>query len=249
MTSYMNEMKPGEIQKGNFKKVIFGVGSTESHGAHMPIGTDNLIAHAMAERIAAAFTDMLLLPPVNYGVSEYHRDFPFTLYVKSETMIATIRDICEAIYFRGIRQIIIINGHDGNISPLEIVGRQVKMQYPDLAILTLPAWWLNFRNLVPAGLFSDYAHGHGGEAETSLLMAFYPELIDLSLAVPMIPKLKEDSLLDMKVNFRELSNVGSTGNPQLATPEKARVLAETMIQHTIDYIKYLDSIDWKYAVE
>ena len=242
-------MKPGEIEKGKFKKVIFGVGSTESHGAHMPMGTDNIIAHAVAKKVADAFDDILLLPPINYGVSDYHQDFPYTLYIKAENMIATLRDLCEAIAFRGIKQIIIINGHDGNIAPLEIVGRQVKMNHPDLAILTFPAWWLHLNDLVPQGTFSGFAHGHGGEAETSLLMAFRPDLVDVSLAKPMVPRLKEDAIMDMKVNFRELSNVGSVGHPELATPEKAKALSEAAIKHIIDYIKYLDSIDWKYTVE
>ena len=249
MNNYMNEMRPQDIINGKFKKVIFGVGSTENHGDHMPIGTDNLIAHGLAKRIADSFDDILLLPPINYGVSDYHQDFPFTLYVQAETMISILKDLLDAIAFRGIKQIIVINGHDGNICPIEIAGRYCKMQHPDVSILSLPYWWVNCAKIVPEGTFSEFASGHGGEGETSLLMSFRPELVDLKQAKPMIPKLKDDLVMEMKVKFKELSTVGSTGHPELATPEKAKVLSDALVKYAVDYIKYLNEMDWKYSVQ
>ena len=249
MSNYMNEMRPQDIVNGKFKKVIFGVGSTENHGDHMPIGTDNLIAHGLAKRIADAFDDILLLPAIPYSFSTYHQDFPFTLYVQAETITQYLEDLLDAIVFRGIKQIIIINGHDGNIAPIEIAGRYCKMKYPDVSILSLPVWWGTMDKILPEGTFSDFAHGHGGEAETSLMMAFRPDLVDLKLAKPMIPKLEEDLVMEMKVNFSEFSTIGSTGHPELATPEKAKMLADTLVKYAVNYITYLNGIDWKYAVE
>ena len=72
-----------------------------------------------------------MLPPVNYGVSEHYQDFPFTVTVQFETQIAFIRDILESVYREGIRKVFIMNGHDGNIAPIEVASRSAKVAHPD----------------------------------------------------------------------------------------------------------------------
>ena len=79
-----------------FEKVILPLGSLESHGGHLPFGTDALTAYLVALDIAARVPRTAVLPPLNYGVSEHYKDFPFTISVGFETEIAFLRDIFES---------------------------------------------------------------------------------------------------------------------------------------------------------
>lgn len=248
MRNTLTEMKPHEVKDGNFNKVIFGIGSTESHGEHMPMGTDWMIANGLAKNIADQFSDILLLPPVMYGVSEHHKNFNFTLYIQAETMINILKDIFASIHNRGITKIIVVNGHDGNIAPIEIAARAYKMSHPEVSILTLPSWWENLDAILPEGTLSEWNGGHGGETETSMGMALFPELIDLSYAKTMIPKLKNSQVMEMKWSFSEISTVGSVGYPDRANPEKAKLIMEVLVNNASEYIRYLDEMDWKYSV-
>ena len=103
--------------------MILPLGSLESHGGHLPFGTDAMTAHLVALDIAARLPKTAVLPPLNYGVSEHYKDFPFTVSVRFETEIAFLTDIFESVYREGIRKVFIMNGHDGNIAPIEVAGR------------------------------------------------------------------------------------------------------------------------------
>ena len=89
--------------------------------------------------------------------------------------------------------------------------------------------------------------GHGGEAETSALLAVRPELVDLSLA-PMdtIPNLPgEDIRIYWK--FNELTNTGSTGAPRSATLQKGEEIIRILTKVILDFLNKMDSTDWKYG--
>jgi len=58
-----------------FEKVILPLGSLESHGPHLPFGTDALTAYLVALEIAGRVPRTAVLPPVNYGMSEHYKDF------------------------------------------------------------------------------------------------------------------------------------------------------------------------------
>jgi len=62
-----------------FSTVILPLGSLECHGPHLPFWTDALTAYLLAQEVAAQVPKTAVLPPVNYGMSEYYRDFSFTV--------------------------------------------------------------------------------------------------------------------------------------------------------------------------
>jgi creatinine amidohydrolase len=105
-------------------------------------------------------------------------------------MIRAIEDICLSLIKNKINRILIVNGHDGNIAPIELSARTIKDRYPDVVIACLEAWWTNvgqFNNLFEErkGL------GHGGEAETSAMLSIRPDLVDMVHApkkiIPNLP--------------------------------------------------------------
>ncbi|MCC7567872.1 MAG: creatininase family protein, partial [Methanoregulaceae archaeon] len=133
----IQHLTAADYRENPFEKVILPLGSLESHGPHMPFATDALTAWLLARDLAARVDDTAVLPPVTYGMSEHYRDFPFTVSLKFETETAIIRDILESLWRERIFKVFILNGHDGNIAPIEVAARTVKVEHPEMRIVSL----------------------------------------------------------------------------------------------------------------
>ena len=228
-----------------FDKVILPLGSLESHGGHLPFGTDALTAHLVALDIAARVPGTAVLPQLNYGVSEHYKMFPFTVSVQFETEIAFLRDILESVYREGIRKVFIMNGHDGNISPIEVASRSAKVAHPDFKIVSLDAWWMTIGQLLPPDFFAVWnGLGHGGEGETSICLELFPELCNTAKAAGVVPQLPR--YLDVKWAFNELTNTGATGDPTKATPEKGKKMRQVLVDAIVKALTDLDKNGWDY---
>jgi creatinine amidohydrolase len=228
-----------------FEKVILPLGSLESHGGHLPFGTDAMTAHLVALDIAARVPRTAVLPPLNYGVSEHYKDFPFTISVSFETEIAFLRDIFESIHREGIRKVFVMNGHDGNISPIEVAGRSAKVAHPEMKIVSLDAWWNMVGDLVPPDFFQVWKGlGHGGEGETSICLELFPDLCDMSKAKGVTPHLPK--YVDIKWLFNELTNTGTSGDPTKGTPEKGKKMRQVLVDAVVKILTDLDANGWDY---
>jgi len=232
-----------DYEHTRFEKVILPLGSLESHGPHLPFGTDALTAYLIALEIAKRVPKTVVLPPVNYGVSEHYRQFPFTVSLQFETEIALLRDILESVHREGIRKVFIMNGHDGNIAPIEVASRSAKVAHPDFKIVSLDAWWMMVGDVLPPDFFEVWKGlGHGGEGETSICLELFPELCNPSKAAGVVPHLPKH--LDVKWRFSELTNTGATGDPTKATPEKGRKMRQVLVDTMVKALSDLDAAGW-----
>ncbi len=138
-----------------------------------------------------------------------------------------------------------MNGHDGNIAPIEIASRSAKVAHPELKIVSLDAWWMTIGELLPADFFQVWKGlGHGGEGESSICLELFPELCDMSKAVGVVPNLPK--YLDVKWTFNELTNTGTTGDPTKGTREKGRRMREALVDALVKALTDLDLRDWDY---
>lgn len=238
-----------DYRKNPFDKVILPLGSLESHGPHLPFATDTLTVYLLALELASRLEKISVLPPVPYGMSEHYRDFPLTISLRFETETSVIHDILESLWRQGIFRILILNGHDGNISPIETAARTAKVAHPELRIITLDAWWDSLAKLLPLDFFEVWGGlGHGGEGELSMGLALFPELCRPDLArgvVPVnLPKFGEAKWL-----FSELTDSGASGDPTKATLKKGKVMKEVLLDELVNLIKDLDNSDWDYGSE
>jgi creatinine amidohydrolase len=143
--------------------------------------------------------------------------------------------------------VLIINGHDGNIGPIEIAARSVKHKHPEMAIACLESWWTLVGQL-RKDLFEIWKGlGHGGEAETSALLAVRPELVNMNSAPnEVIPKLPDN--IRIFWNFDELTRTGATGAPQKASIEKGNEILQILENVLLSFIKEMDMSGWKYGL-
>lgn len=242
----LQKMTGNQIQKGNFDKAILAVGSCENHGSHLPHGTDTFVSHILAKRIADQVDGLLVLPPITVGYSQHYAHFPFTLNISSETMIAVLKDLLRSVVQNGIKKIFIMNGHDGNIAPIEIASRYIKTEFEDVKIASLDAWWLTAGKLLPEDTFEVWnGLGHAGEGESSIALALFEEFCEMEHARGVVPNNLSDDV-EIKWLFAEITDCGATGDPTKATKEKGNKMADVLVDAVVQFIKDMDACDWNY---
>jgi creatinine amidohydrolase len=102
---------------------IIPVGAHEQHGPHMTESCDAVLATEMAKRLATAlYPRVLVAPTVNMGISPHHMNFPGTISLRPETLLALLRDMVVSLKQHGITQVLFLNGHGGNQSTLNIAS-------------------------------------------------------------------------------------------------------------------------------
>ena len=98
----------------------------------------------------------ILLPTINYGISDEHFPF-FNLSVKKSTLSKMLDDICGSLIKNGISRILIINGHYGNLDSLKDFERKKKKSRKIKVI----CYWK----------YMDREFDHAGNVETSIMLA------------------------------------------------------------------------------
>ena len=224
--------------------LIFG--ACENHGDHMPFGSDFIMPYELAKRVASKSKNLLIFPPVPYGVSSHHKDFLMTISLEPETMVKVVYDILESLIANKISRILIINGHDGNIAPIELASRSAKEKNPAVVISCLESWWSLVGELAPQ-LFEVWKGlGHGGEAETSAMLAVRPDLVEMKLAPDeLVPNLPDHVRIYWQ--FSELTNTGASGAPRKSSAEKGQKLLAMLENILLEFIKDMGSKNWKYG--
>lgn len=245
---YMNGHK---YLGSKFDKAILPVGSLERHGDHLPVGSDTMIAYNLSKLVAEEVKNLMVLPPITYGVSGHLASFDPTLSLEAETLVKIIEDILKSLVKRKLYKIIIFNGHDGNIGSIDIASYKVKEMYPEMKIAVVKPWWILARKLLPPGTFEVWnGEGHAGEAETSLISALHPESVDMKYAKGSVPvdlwELPEDADIEMKWLYNELTPNCATGDPTKASKEKGEKMKKALVKLIVDFIKRMDAINWKY---
>ena len=184
-TKFWAEMSWRDFSDADMGKVVavLPVAAIEQHGPHLPVGVDAFINEGCLKRAAArvpADLPVLFLPLQQIGASSEHSEFPGTLTLSSETLARAWTEIGESVARTGCRKLIFMNSHGGNSAVIDIVARELRARRRMLAV---NASWRRLG--YPEGLYSahELAHGvHGGDAETSLMLAFRPETVRMEEA-------------------------------------------------------------------
>jgi creatinine amidohydrolase len=247
--SFIEEMNAVEVRKTVNEKTIaiLVFGACENHGDHMPFGSDFIFPTEIAKRLATKVNNVIVLPAIPYGVSLHHDQFQMTMSINPETLVGIISDLLSSLIQNKIRRVLIINGHDGNIGPIEVAARSIKNKHPEMTIACLESWWILVGQL-KKDLFEVWSGlGHGGEAETSAILAVRPDLVNMESAPKeVIPKLPENIRIFWK--FDELTSTGATGAPQKASIEKGNEILQMLEDLLLSFIKEMELSDWKYGL-
>ena len=160
---------------------VLPVGATEQHGPHLITGTDTFFAEGLCID-AAAQTGDVVLPPLAYGCSLGHTDqWPGTISLTPQTMLAMVTEIGRWVYASGFRRLVMFNAHATNGPPCESALLQLRYDYPDLRMRFVSVFELS------PEITERYVHDgpdiHANEAETSLMLDMNPAGVRDGLAV------------------------------------------------------------------
>lgn len=154
--------------------ILIPVGSVEQHSPYGLIGTDFITAEHIA-RQAGEVMDILVAPTLCYGVSPHHMAFPGTVSLSPATLIAVICDAVQSLVTHGFRKIICINGHGGNIAPLQVALVQLKAQGAP-GIFRLASWYaLPGVGEICTELYQDSDGKHATASEVAVTMGNRPQ--------------------------------------------------------------------------
>lgn len=162
-------------------RLILVVGSTEQHGRHLAFGSDVWVPWKIALQLSDR-AGVLVAPPVNYGMSLHHLGFPGSLSLRPRTLSDIVVDLVESAYHHGFRRILILNGHGGNVAPIQVAVVEAMHELPGLEI-RVGNWWREAEVArVLAEAFPDEAAGHADAGETSAILAIRPDVVHLERA-------------------------------------------------------------------
>jgi creatinine amidohydrolase len=159
--------------------VILPVGSTEQHGPHLPVGSDTLVANALAES-AAREAGVLVAPPLWFGWSPHHMVLPGTITIRPEILVEVWCDVVRSLAHHGLRRFVFLNGHRiVNVAWLQIAGERVKRELGVQVVIFDPAYMS--KELVSQLGWGSV--GHAEEIDGSHLWLYYPDLVQMERAV------------------------------------------------------------------
>jgi creatinine amidohydrolase len=168
--------------------VFLPVGALEQHGPHLPLGTDALLASAMALG-AAAQTDGIVAPALAYGYKSQPKcgggqHFVGTTSLDAATLIGQVRDTVREFARHGVERLVLVNGHYENqwflIEGVDLAMRECRGS--SLTVMRLEYWDFcteqTLAQVFPGG-FPGFALEHAAVIETSMMLHLHPELVRL----------------------------------------------------------------------
>ncbi len=223
---------------------VLPVAAIEQHGPHLPLAVDQALVDGV---IAAALPHLdahvpaLFLPTQAVGFSPEHCAFAGTLTLKAETLIRLWTDIGESVAAAGVRKLVLLNSHGGQVGLLDVVARDLRAR---LGMLVYSVNWFGLPLVGPNGedvnaLFSAHEHRfgiHAGEIETSMMLALAPERVDMALAQNFAstsedrskayPILGNGKSAKLGWQMQDYNAAGAVGNATAASAEKGRAVLD-----------------------
>ena len=241
--------------------VLIPVGALEQHGNQAPLGTDDIIAEAMVEYLGRALEEagepdfpMLVFPVIPVGLSTEHRNFCGSITLRPDTYYHLLYDICVSLAHHGFKKIAFLICHGGNAPIIQILSRELRSE------LGISPFFLSSGAFGHPDVQATISEGniwdfHGGEMETSMVMAVDESLVKLETSEAGIPVSFEQNKAprpygavsigwvseDWKT--KEGKPIGIGGDPSGATAEKGRIILETSARVLIPGL--LEIRDWK----
>lgn len=231
---------------------VLPTGAVEAHGPHLPLGTDIIIAEAMAregaKRLAERGLEVLLLPAMPYAPAPFARAFPGTMDAPAAIVTQLVTGLAQSLGAHGIRVLALANAHHdpaqvmalraaagasgagdargagdvGGAGDADHDAPAARIVFPDVT-----------RRRLAARLGDEFVSGacHAGRYEGAIVMAERPEQVrqEVMSRLPANPRSLVDAIRDGRHTFDEAGGPDAYfGFPAEATAEEGRALVAVL---------------------
>lgn len=166
------------LDAGTLKGAIVPTGSTEQHNEHLAMVHDTASAlHVSTLAARRLFPQVIVTTPLALGVSEHWMDHKGTLTLRPAIFCEALYDVCDSLRRHGVRHVLIVNGHAGNIKPVRerLDGFRERLGID----LDFCSYWEAYTpEFVREQMACGDCPGHASEFETSFALAAFPENVD-----------------------------------------------------------------------
>ena len=222
---------------------VLPVAATEQHGPHLPVSVDTVLINGVVDAALAhlpADLPVLFLPTQQVGKSNEHIRFPGTLTLSAQTLISLWMELGACVARAGIKKLILLNSHGGQVSVMDIVARDLRTAH-DLIVYHTSWYNLPLTDIDSGsdvmGQFPPEEHRfgiHAGDIETSMMLALAPQWVNMALAENFhstaqdrsaaYPILGNGSSAKLGWQMQDYNVCGAAGNAAAATAAKGQQL-------------------------
>ena len=206
------------MQAGELKACIIPVAATEQHLEHLAMEHDYASIMHLSTAIASKLAPHVIVAPcMNIGISEHHMRHIGTLTALPGSWLSVLFDTVRSMHDAGFTNILVLNGHGGNIAPCQGMWGQF-LQRLEINLQFKSYWDFITPEEASPYLKTNRFPGHAQEFETAFAMAAFPENV------------RHDAMHDQQDK-----------EPLFATAENGKALIEIAIKNVANFVQ--DMID------
>ena len=236
---------------------VLPLGAVEQHGPHLPLSVDACVAETVARKVAEALPEdspAIFLPTQIIAKSNEHQRYPGTLTLSAETVIAAWCEIGACVARAGLRKMVLLNAHGGNVPVMDIVARELRVRHA-MFVVCVNWWGLG----LPEGMYSpdELRHGiHAGEVETSVMLSLDPDNVDMGKARDFRSRTRDWEADSRHLSLgqgarpawqiQDLHPSGACGNATAATAAKGGATLAFTVERLVEVLDDVDraTLDW-----
>jgi creatinine amidohydrolase len=239
---------------------VLPVGAIEQHGPHLPLNVDATLVDGVVVATLPHLPDslpLLFLPTLCVGFSPEHTAFAGTLTLKAETVIRLWTELAESVAATGVKKLVLLNSHGGQVGLLDVVARDLRAR---LGMLVYSVNWFNLpltdeKGASISNLFSAEEHRfgiHGGDIETSMMLALQPGQVDMGKAqnfhstsqdrAQKFSILGDGKSAKLAWQMQDYNLQGAAGNASAATAEKGRAVLNAAGRSLAELLMQIDQL-------
>lgn len=234
--------------------ILIPIGAVEPHGPQLPLGTDYMVAEYVALQAAEKSGNVLVSPTIPFGYCDSVENVPGAISFNPDTLSMVIRDVVSNLAQHGVERLIFVNNHRSNSVALGYVARKLRREL-GIEMATFFPWGTIQAFCQPMYEDCTTVLGHGGEPETSVIQALFPEHVRMDLARPDQYRKKwgipvksasqlnfEGTPIEVYLQSQEISDTGTRGNPLIASANRGREMINEVIDRLVKFIEVFKDV-------
>lgn len=230
---------------------VLPLGAIEQHGPHLPMSVDTCTVNGICDRLVRDLPEespVIFLPTQAVTKSNEHLAFPGTLTLSPETLIRVWTEIGACVARSGVRKLVLLNGHGGNIPAMDIVARELRISQK---MMVFSLNW--FGAGMPEGIYSATEQGYGihaGDMETSVMLALDPANVDMTKARDFRSRAQDFRETHPSIALggpakpgwmiHDLNPGGACGEAHLATADKGNATLDHASRRLVEIFNDID---------